>query len=194
MLHASLVALGYWLAFLLRFEFSLSPHEWRLFLLTLPLILVARLGAFGWFQLYEGLWRYVSMRDILAILKAVTLGSFVLFAGVLAVFGRGFPRTVLLLDWLICLALVGGMRLAVRAIRESGRSEPARGRRAIIVGAGDAGEMRPSPPWRDSSRRLSGRRWNMLHPYSRDKYGSKPDDFPVARSTSASSRCRSMPG
>jgi hypothetical protein len=34
----------------------------------------------------------------------------------------------------------------------------------------------------------------MLHPYSRDKYSSKPDDFPVARSTSASSRCRSISG
>lgn len=140
--HASLVAVGYWLAFLLRFEFRLSPENWRQFLETLPLILVLRLAAFGWFHLYEELWRYVSMRDILAILKGVSLSSLVLSAVILMTLGPGFPKTVLLLDWLLCLALVGGIRLAFRAFREGNKDGHGLGRkRALIIGAGDAGEM-----------------------------------------------------
>jgi FlaA1/EpsC-like NDP-sugar epimerase len=120
----------------------LPASEWERFLRTLPLLLLARMAVFAWFHLYEGLWRYVSMRDILAILKAVTLSSLIFMAGVLAVFGHGFPRSVFVLDWVLCLALVGGVRLAVRALRESsGRYGRGQGKRAFIIGAGDAGEM-----------------------------------------------------
>jgi FlaA1/EpsC-like NDP-sugar epimerase len=140
--HVALVAAAYLLAFLLRFDFPLPAEQWNRFLQTLPLLLLARLAVFAWFHLYEGVWRYVSMRDILAILKAVTISSLIFLAGVLVFFGHGFPRSVFLLDWMLCLALVGGVRLAIRALRESSsKYRQASGRRALIVGAGDAGEM-----------------------------------------------------
>lgn len=162
--HALLVASAYLSAFLIRFEFNLPAREFELFLRTLPLLLVVRLLVFACFHLHEGLWRYVSMRDIVAILKAGTLGSLIFTAGVLLLFGHGFPRSVLVLDWILCLALVGGVRLGLRAVRESRlrvlgsdlgirdlillnsqRRSPTREsrtpRRVLIVGAGDAGEM-----------------------------------------------------
>jgi FlaA1/EpsC-like NDP-sugar epimerase len=139
--HAVLVAVAYLLAFYIDGEFFVARAQWTLFLGTLPLLLPIRLATFAWFHLFEGLWRYVSMRDIITILKAVSLSSLVFSITILMTFGKAFPRTVLLLDWLLCLALVGGVRLTIRAIRESGKSEPARGRRTMIVGAGDAGEM-----------------------------------------------------
>jgi len=49
----------------------------------------------------------------------VTLSSVVFSTTVLLMFGRSFPGTVLLLDWLLCLALVGGVRLAIRALHPS---------------------------------------------------------------------------
>ena len=140
--HAGFVAVGYLLAFMFWFEFPLSPADWRQFLVTLPLILVVRLAVFAWLHLYEGLWRYVSMRDILAILKGVSLSSLIFSAVVLMVLGPGFPRRVLLLDWLLCLALVGGVRLAFRAFREGNKDgQGLGGKRTLVVGAGDAGEM-----------------------------------------------------
>jgi FlaA1/EpsC-like NDP-sugar epimerase len=140
--HALLVTLAYLLAFLLRFDFRLPAAEGHRFLTTLPVLLVVRLTAFAWFHLYKGLWRYVSMRDILAILQAVTVSSAMFAGGVVIFVGHGFPRSVLILDWLLCLALVGGVRLALRALRESsGKRRDLGGRRALIVGAGDAGEM-----------------------------------------------------
>ena len=140
--HFVLVTMAYLLAFLLRFEFHLPASEWDRFLRTLPFLLLARMAVFAWFHLYEGLWRYVSMRDILAILKAVTLSSLIFVACVLAFFGHGFPRSVFVLDWMLCLALVGGVRLALRALRESSRRcRQGQAKRAFIIGAGDAGEM-----------------------------------------------------
>jgi FlaA1/EpsC-like NDP-sugar epimerase len=74
-------------------------------------------GGLAGFHLYEGLWRYVGMRDILAILKAVTLSSLVFVSSVLMFFGHGFPRSIFFLDWVLCLALVGGMRLTPPGVR-----------------------------------------------------------------------------
>ncbi len=140
--HALLVALAYWLAFMLRFEFRLSPDEWSKWSRTLPFVLVVRLLVFQLFHLYVGLWRYVSMRDIVVILEAGTLSSAILSAGILLVYGRAFPSSVFVIDWLLCLALVGGVRLTLRAVRESRhRARNGEGRRALIVGAGDAGDM-----------------------------------------------------
>lgn len=140
--HAALIALAYLLAFLLRFEFKLSATQWNLFVQTLSFLLVVRMAVFAWFHLYGGLWRYVSMRDIVAILKAGTL-SFIIFSGVILLFyGHGFSRAILVLDWMLCMALVGGIRLGLRAIRESRQKYGwVEGKRALIVGAGDAGEM-----------------------------------------------------
>ena len=140
--HVGLVSFAYLLAFLLRFDFHLSADQWDRFLHTLPFLLLIRMAVFAWFHLYEGLWHYVSMRDILMILKAVTLSSLIFLAGVLVFFGHGYPRSVFLLDWILCLALVGGVRLTIRALRETtSRYGQVKGKRAIIVGAGDAGEM-----------------------------------------------------
>jgi len=141
-IHIILVTVAYYLAFLLRFDLRLPAVEWDRFFQSLPLLLLIKLFVFGYFHLYEGLWQYVSMRDILAILKAGTLSSMIFAAGILVVIGHGFPRSVLLLDWVFCLALVGGVRLTIRALRESTRKYPRRdARRALVVGAGDAGEM-----------------------------------------------------
>ena len=72
-IHFTLVTLSYLLAYLLRFDFGFPSDQWPRFLQTLPLLLLIRMTVFYRFHLYEGLWRYVSMPDILAILKAVTL-------------------------------------------------------------------------------------------------------------------------
>ncbi len=140
--HVLLVACAYFLAFLLRFEFSVPADGWEIFFITLPVLVLIRASVFAWFHLYGGLWRYVSMYDIRGILKAVTLSSLLFVVVALGIFADGFPRSFLVLDWVLCLALVGGVRLGIRALRESaGRQSPASGKRALVVGGGDAGEM-----------------------------------------------------
>jgi len=110
-------------------------------LALLPWVIAARLVAFGWFSLFQGLWRYVSVADLINLVKAVVLGSF-LYLPVLVISGfTNVPRLVLAIEPLLCLLLVGGIRFAIRSYREV--FLPARDgtHRVLIVGAGDAGEM-----------------------------------------------------
>lgn len=139
--HGVLIAASLVLAFLFRFDFNVPTSEWQRAGEALLLLLAVRMAFFWYFKLYEGLWRYVSMSDILAILKATTLSEVLFVAAVLAFSGYGFPRSVFVIDWLLCIAFVAGARLSIRAFRESSkRYRVGVSRRALIVGAGDAGE------------------------------------------------------
>ena len=82
------------------------------------------------------------MRDILAILQAVTFSSLASVLIIMGLVDRSFPWPIFPIDWGICLLFVGGMRLALRAFHEGpSRSRENHGRRALIIGAGDAGEL-----------------------------------------------------
>ncbi|HTG53895.1 MAG TPA: hypothetical protein VL980_03555, partial [Gemmatimonadaceae bacterium] len=139
-----LVALSYWLAFQLRFDFRLRTAETDIFLATLVPLMLARLGAFAYYRLYSGWWRYVGMRDLYALFKAVIVSS-VLFTTGLVLFGRtsGYPRSVLFIDAVLTMMLIGGARFTLRAMREARRPDVSgmRKRRVLIIGAGDAGEL-----------------------------------------------------
>lgn len=144
LLHLTLVPLGYLMAFVLRFEFPLPRAELNQFAATLLYLLPIRLASFSAFGLYHGWWRHVGMQDLLDLLKAVTASS-VLLVGILFMTGDlvGFPRSVLIVDWLIAIFLFGGLRFAVRAAREGGvtnRQVDRRAKRALVVGAGEAAE------------------------------------------------------
>ncbi len=146
LLHAILVIASYALAFLLRFDFSIPGRYLDTFLVTFPVILGIRLLVFEMFHLYAGLWQYVSLRDLLGVIKAVTVSSGLFAATAFGLynygFGEGFPRSVVILDWIICIGLVGGVRLVSRQLRETRfYRKKRRERRALIVGAGDAGEI-----------------------------------------------------
>ena len=142
-LHFLLVLASYTLAFLLRFEWVIPGAYYSTYLATLPLVLMVRLLAFAYFRLYQGWWRYVGMRDLFDLLKAVAVSS-LFFIALVAFLGMvaGLPRTILLLDPLLTVAMIGGARFLLRAMRERRRPTSApRLRRVLIIGAGDAGEL-----------------------------------------------------
>jgi len=134
-----LFTLTYYFCFLLRFDFQLPP-EFRLrFFQTLPIVLGIKLSMFFCFHLFRGWWRYVGMSDLLDIGKA-TLCSAVLFYGAIyATHGLyRYPRAVFLIDPLVTILVIGGMRFAVRAYSESARNDATQAN-TLIVGAGAAG-------------------------------------------------------
>ena len=69
---------AYWLSFTLRFNFSIPDIHLKIFFTTLPVIVVIRSLCFYFFGLYAGVWRYASMNDLLRILKATFLSSFII--------------------------------------------------------------------------------------------------------------------
>ena len=143
LLDVILIVLAYWSAYAIKFEpFSNSP-AWKLFLRTVPVLVVVRLAAFLVFGVYRGIWRYTSMDDLLAFAKAVAAGSIVSMIIVLFKFRfQGFSRAVFLIDALVMLLLLAGSRIAFRFFRQVLPSGSANNsRRVLIYGAGDAGEL-----------------------------------------------------
>lgn len=140
--HVGLFAVSYAMAFGLRFDFSPPQHQIRLLVVTLPVVVALRAGAFAVFRLYEGLWRYVSVRDVFEMAKAVTVSSALFTLGALLLGLRGLPRSVLLLDWILCVGASGGLRIVARMVleRRPATALAVERRRALVVGAGDVAE------------------------------------------------------
>jgi FlaA1/EpsC-like NDP-sugar epimerase len=140
--HAILAAAAYLLAFLVRFDFAIPEYHWDWFLYTLPILLLFRLTVFAHYHFYDNLWSYVGLKDVLAITKAVVVGSFLFLATVLLFLGHGYPRGVFVLDLVFCGGMLTTARVAVRALQNRGtQGERALQKRAVIVGAGHTGEQ-----------------------------------------------------
>jgi FlaA1/EpsC-like NDP-sugar epimerase len=102
------------------------------------------------FGLYRRIWIYASMQELRLIVIAVTTASMLVTLIMISLFTlgvfTGFPRAVLIIDWLLSILLVGGVRFAIRLLSENriAASVPGRFSRkkhALIVGAGDAGAL-----------------------------------------------------
>src|ERR1700751_4348386 len=71
--------------------------------------------------LYRGIWRYASLPDLFNIARAVTL-TVAVFLAVMFVLTRleALPRSTLLIDWFVLIALLGAPRLAYRLFKDRG--------------------------------------------------------------------------
>ena len=142
-LDALLVTLSYYAAFVLLLGTFEDSSNWDLFLKTLPLLILIKLGSFLLVGVYRGLWRYTSVGDLITFTKGVLLGSVLSVLAILIAYRfQNFSRAVFIVDGLILLLAVVGSRMAFRVFRQllpipmSGE-----GRKILIYGAGDGGEM-----------------------------------------------------
>jgi FlaA1/EpsC-like NDP-sugar epimerase len=71
--------------------------------------------------LYRGIWRYASLPDLFNIARGVTL-TVAVFLPVMFVLTRleALPRSTLLIDWFVLIALLGAPRLAYRLFKDRG--------------------------------------------------------------------------
>lgn len=108
---------------------------------TMAIVVAARLAAFYYFSLYRGIWRYASMDDLTSVFKAVLASQVVISAVILFLNHANFPRSVIMIDPVLTVMLVGGIRFAIRATREMryhGNTKELP--KVLIFGAGDLGE------------------------------------------------------
>jgi FlaA1/EpsC-like NDP-sugar epimerase len=103
-------------------------------------------GAFWVMGVYKGMWRYVSVRDLWVIVKAVTVGVlFYLLISFLVTRLQGMPRSVPEIVWFVLIAFLVAPRLFVRLLKE-GRldnklfSNAPERVNVLVVGAGDEAE------------------------------------------------------
>ncbi|MDP3722506.1 MAG: hypothetical protein Q8R91_03290 [Candidatus Omnitrophota bacterium] len=138
-----LISVGYFLAYLMRFEGSLpTAQEWN-FAHSLPYLVLLKVVVFSQFRLYGSHWRYVGIRDLLKILQAVVLSALLFAAGVAFLRPEFFPRSVIVIDALITVLLISGSRVLLRVLREFIVESRSRDGlvRTVIIGAGDSGEL-----------------------------------------------------
>ena len=138
----SLCLLVYVLVFLLRFDGHIPEDELSSFWLCLFLLPVIRFFANYSQGLYSHLWKYVGLRELFSICKAVFVGS-VVFALMTYLLGRtGFPRSIFVFEAAFYLLAIGGVRFSRRFSAEIHLfSYPGPVLRTLIIGAGDAGAM-----------------------------------------------------
>lgn len=138
--QAFLVLVSLLLAWLLRFDFAL-PNRGLLFSIA-PILIVMRLAALLSFGLMHGWWRYTGVSDIFDVLKAVIAGSCGFFCATYIVLGAAnVPRSIYILEPLITLGLLAGMRFMSRALADSVRENIVSSKKIAIVGAGFAAQM-----------------------------------------------------
>src|ERR1019366_7237781 len=93
-------------------------------------------------KLDRGLWRYVSVADLLRIAFGNIAASAVSFILILFIAPPGFPRSIYILDLMVCFLATSGLRLMLRMMMEvtsNARSSNGVEKSTLIYGAGDAG-------------------------------------------------------
>ncbi len=136
------------LAYALRLE-SIDWTPYTLVLIGVALVgILVKLPIFWGFGLYNRYWRYASMDELLAILKAVAAAALVIGLLQLAAWVidwpalQGFPRSFFIIDGLLTLVAVGSTRFSIRLLEyQRGRLGRQMQKRVLIVGAGDFGQL-----------------------------------------------------
>ena len=149
--YALLLQLAFVGALLLRFEGAVPAAYWRGYRIVAPWFTALSLAGYFLAGLYHGLWRYASTVTLFQILKGVTLSAVSLVVIHLFSYETLFPRSLVVITWLLQIVLMGGVRFGWRLSRERVLGPvPLRAGRALVVGAGTAGlhlitEMRRGP-------------------------------------------------
>ncbi len=100
------------------FSFYLPSAYWMI-----GTALVIKPLVYYYFRLYRRMWIYASVQELKLIVAAVSAASVMLSVVMVSFFNlglfTGFPRSVLIIDWLISLILVGGLRFTIRLLSEN---------------------------------------------------------------------------
>ncbi len=129
-------------AYWLRFNLGSIPKGYlESAAYNLWIVVLVQLLSFHYFGLYRGVWRFASIPDLVRIAKAVLVG--VAFSATwIFLMSRmeGVPRSIFPLYGLLLFTMLGAGRLLVRWFKDH-RVSIRGGRRVLVVGAGQAGEM-----------------------------------------------------
>jgi len=128
-----LVVLAGWAAFWLRFNFDVPPEYGRMALLASPWSVAGYIAALLASRVYRQVWRYTGLPELRQLASSIVLGGVLTAALVLMLRIPDFPRSVLLLQPLLALLMLGAARAGWRTLSER-RTLARGGRRLVIVG------------------------------------------------------------
>jgi FlaA1/EpsC-like NDP-sugar epimerase len=171
LLHDITVAgMAWWFAYLLRFNFSIPAEHITQMINSLLWVIPLQAGLFIFFGLYRGVWRFASVNDlkriVSAVISATALATLILF---MLQTGVVIPRSVLILNPILLVMMMGGSRFTYRAWKDHqlyGMTLK-QGHPVIVLGAGEAAvalvkDLARSTQWRvvglvDDDKSMHGR-------------------------------------
>ncbi|WP_446897569.1 polysaccharide biosynthesis protein [Clostridium sp. LBM24168] len=146
----ALLTVSLYFALLLRFEFSIPPEYIGFLKLSLIPVIGITLVFNKFFKLYNSIWKYASIEELMSIIYSVSLSNvvfiiysrFINFKFLENTYYR-FPFTVHIIFWILSVITLGGVRFLMRIVDQSkGEKEVKRRcRKLLIIGAGDASSI-----------------------------------------------------
>ncbi len=127
-------------ALLLRFEGVIPAAEFMVFRNCLPWMVMISLAIFYFYGMYHRIWHYARIRDLVAIIGAVTLSQAAIFI-VTVIADIPVPKSVTILTWLLSICAIGASRLMFKVNLDMVTESKGNKDNLLIVGAGDAGAM-----------------------------------------------------
>jgi len=105
-------------AYALRFNFSIESSYLEPFWIVFLLLFVLKSAFFFYFKVYHSIWRFFSLHEAKMIFKAhlVAYTLFFIFYLLFSHWIVPFPRSVIIIDFLLSILLIGFLRISKRVL------------------------------------------------------------------------------
>lgn len=141
LLDLVLFAFAYSGAYLLRYDADLPMTQAAVLERTLAVALAVKSVSFGALGVYRGGWQRMTLADLHRIVRAVALGTLLTIAALVFFYREDeFARSIFVLDAMLTLLLTSATRVSFRSLDRIHRALKPAAARAVIYGAGLAGE------------------------------------------------------
>lgn len=144
-----IVCLSLYVALMLRFDFNIESKYITFYKITIIPLILLTLFFNMIFKLYNKIWKYASIDELLSIIYSISITNIVFVIGCYVLIHLNifrseyyrFPYTVHIIFWMLTIILSGGIRFAYRVAYENIEKRETEGKKKIkllIIGAGDA--------------------------------------------------------
>lgn len=136
-----LIAIAFWGAFLLKYEWPWpgAVKEW--YLSSFPLVLMMQLGVFAVCGLYRGVWRAAGIADLIPVAFAVGVGVSLAYTVVQLSIPPAGASAFFCIDLLLLGSLMVGSRSVYRVLDYIRHRERRSDAGVLIYGAGRGGQL-----------------------------------------------------
>jgi FlaA1/EpsC-like NDP-sugar epimerase len=135
------VVVSFYAAMLLRFNFNIpEKYTTQTMVLGIGTLVFIRTLTFYFTGLFRSASRYVSINEAILIIRSVLYSSLISII-ILLVTKLWFPRFVLIMDAIFLIIIISLIHFSGRIFYSYIRTISPKGKRVLIYGAGDAGDM-----------------------------------------------------
>ena len=122
--HTVLFALTYFFAFVFRFdfEFIFVGDRWNSFIITIFFVISIKLAVFYTNRHFRDIWFYATVKNLQQLIISSAIAAVLIYA-FKAVFLQNvpLPRSIPILDAILTVSIIGGLRLSLRVFRDEFR-------------------------------------------------------------------------